>query len=521
NDFSLAALERVTLELVPTVAREELLDSEFVYESDVPGLFRFRHGMSREVVYESIVLPERRRLHAAALAALEEDSANTPEPARPLELLAHHAAGAGEHARAARYAELAGDKAAASSSLDRARQHYRNALEWLDREDLTRERRVRWVGIASKLAAASLYRPSPDMPQFIERMRAHSDYLGNLGDVARADYWLGWFHYAFGDQRAAIARYERALQQAREIGDVRLESQVLLNLGQSFAAASDYDRADEHFSRGLGLKKRASSSSSKPALGVAYSLATRGMMYAEIGQFERAYACAAESIDVVGGTSLPAEAACVASLCLIQMLQGDFRACLDTSARMRVLAARIGAHFIFAQNQVIAGYARWMSEHSREGMAEMLHGMRWMEIHNLLLFGSFSYAHVADALAAVPEPTAARESALRSLERTARGDPGGGVLAHCALGRVADLIGAGAEARAHFDKAFACCRERPSPRALALAQLRWAECHLERGAVTEISRALGEARAAFRSMKMPFYERQAEELSARIGSFSP
>jgi hypothetical protein len=379
---------------------------------------------------------------------------------------------------------------------------------------------VRWVGIASKLAAASLYRPSPDMPQFIERMRAHSDYLGNLGDVARADYWLGWFHYAFGDQRAAITRYERALQQAREIGDARLESQVLLNLGQSFAAASDYERADEHFSRGLGLKKQALGSGSKPALGVAYSLATRGMMYAEIGQFERAYACAAESIDVVGGTSLPAEAACIASLCLIQMLHGDFRACLDTSARMRALAARIGAHFIFAQNQVVAGYARWVSEHSREGMAEMLHGMRWMETHNLLLFGSFSYAHVADALAAVPEPTAASESALRSLERTARGDPGGEVLAHCVLGRVADLLGAAAEARAHFDKAFACCRERPSPRALALARLRWAECRVKRDAGTETSRALREARTAFRSMKMPFYERQAEELSARIGSGS-
>ncbi len=513
GDFSLPLLRLLTVDLEPAVSADELARSEVVYSSAIHGTFRFRHGITREVVYDSIRLSERRRLHASAARALENGS-GTPGAAEALEALAYHHAGAQDHERAAAYAERAGDKARATSSLDRARKHYRAALEALDKLEGSREQRQRWVAVAAKLATAWLYRPAREAFLWLERMGSYAEELGNAHAAARADYWLGWFHYAYGEQDLAMRHYQRALERAHGLDDLPLEEQLFLNQGQSLAAASEYAEADAHFERALAMRSARGATWRSNPFGLAYALSTRGMMYGELGEFDRAYRYVSEALRLVEGTGHPTDAACQGALCLVQLLQADFTSCLEMSVRTRAEASRVGAPFIFAQNQVIAGYSRWLLEGSREGFAEMIHGCQWLERRRLFLFGSFTLAHVADALLRARSIEQATQYAQRALERAAHRDTSGEALAHRTLAGVHAQTNAPDAARAALARAFDCARRGGSRREMALTQM----CAIEHGTLEgeALANAVAEATTAFREMKMPFHERQLATVVAAL-----
>jgi predicted ATPase len=120
---------------------ERLVLSALVLETDRPGVYRFKHGVTREVAYDSVRIGDRRRLHGAIAEALEARFAGGDERMH-CEALAHHHAGAGQASRAARYAELARDAAPQSSSRDRGSFHHRAALDELDQLSVSRAQRA-------------------------------------------------------------------------------------------------------------------------------------------------------------------------------------------------------------------------------------------------------------------------------------------------------------------------------------------------------------------------------------------
>jgi hypothetical protein len=119
--------------VLAALAREDLLFFEAEAPDDAQASVRFKHGLTRDAVYESLALEDRRALHRAA-AALLLDSAPGGDPRALCEPLALPSAGAGDAEAAAHWSEMAGDKAMATSALDRARAHYRAALHWLERQ---------------------------------------------------------------------------------------------------------------------------------------------------------------------------------------------------------------------------------------------------------------------------------------------------------------------------------------------------------------------------------------------------
>ena len=93
--------------------------------------YRFRHGLLREVAYESLLETRRRELHRAAGLALEELHVDAPEEIAGL--LAYHFAEADEPEQAARYLVAAGDAARALYANQEALEHYRRAVPFLER----------------------------------------------------------------------------------------------------------------------------------------------------------------------------------------------------------------------------------------------------------------------------------------------------------------------------------------------------------------------------------------------------
>jgi hypothetical protein len=103
---------------------------DFIFPDRQPGQLRFKHGITRDVVYEATGLHERQALHRRISAALSARAGSEAEAAALHEQLAYHDAAAHDWAAAARHAEAAGDQALVASALDRAEAVPRRAGGW-------------------------------------------------------------------------------------------------------------------------------------------------------------------------------------------------------------------------------------------------------------------------------------------------------------------------------------------------------------------------------------------------------
>jgi DNA-binding CsgD family transcriptional regulator len=125
-----------TLALEPVFVLEALRrarDFQLIDE-EAPGEFRFRHGLTRDAVYDGFLGAQTRPQHRAIAAELEKAS----EAGRSLEALAYHWWAAGEPVPSARYNELAGDAAVRVHAHEDAVPFYERALESADLDPTTR-----------------------------------------------------------------------------------------------------------------------------------------------------------------------------------------------------------------------------------------------------------------------------------------------------------------------------------------------------------------------------------------------
>ncbi|PZR22741.1 MAG: hypothetical protein DI538_28885, partial [Azospira oryzae] len=135
---------------------------DFIFPDQQPGQLRFKHGITRDVIYEATGLHERQALHRRISAELSARAQTKAEAAALHEQLAYHDAAAHDWAAAARHAEAAGDQALGVSALDRAKKQFRAALAALEFLPDDAERRRRWVGIAQRLGMACVFDASRD-----------------------------------------------------------------------------------------------------------------------------------------------------------------------------------------------------------------------------------------------------------------------------------------------------------------------------------------------------------------------
>jgi class 3 adenylate cyclase len=101
----------------------EFIEQQLVSEVTGGEDYAFRHALTREVVYDDLLVRERKRLHRTTAEVLA--AAAFAEPA----LLAHHLLAAGEDARAAPVLVEAGDRALRAGAPRDAVAHYARAIE--------------------------------------------------------------------------------------------------------------------------------------------------------------------------------------------------------------------------------------------------------------------------------------------------------------------------------------------------------------------------------------------------------
>ncbi len=212
--FDLRSLAEVAMvdDSVALAALEASVTAQLIETADpVSGRYRFRHALTREAIYEDLVVPRRQQLHSriADVLASRADSA-------PVDL-AHHLLMAGRHDEAVKMCIAAADDAVrtrayrdAAELLERAAPHIKDSVErgrvlcraadcyWNNAEPAMAKRLLD-EGISDlerpSEALAIAYIRLAGMAQFNEESAAGLEFASKAADVARqagADLALAW-----------------------------------------------------------------------------------------------------------------------------------------------------------------------------------------------------------------------------------------------------------------------------------------------------------------------------------------
>ena len=505
-------------DLALEVHLSELEENDIAYFDDASTSLIFKHGVTREVVYSLTPLAQRKSLHNEVADAIRQH-ARDGFGEEPIESLAHHYAEAGRDVSCVHYAGIAGDRALASSALDQARMHYRRALSSLERLETTPENDAQWVQISKRWALASTYAPSRDcivvLEESLRRARKRQDARGE----AELNYYLGWIHYALGDQPASSNHSQRALHQADVIGAEKLVAQLLANLGQSAAAAGDYSEAHGFLDQAIGMKSSRTKSSA-PSVGWAYALSCKAFVVADEGAFDQAHELMESSLSSVQGTAQAIEASILNMHTAIFLWQGRWDDAEINAGIVQRISERFNLPFLFAMSRAIESYAKWMRDGDVGSVETLRQVTSWLESAEMRLYDSMRSAWMAEIFAATGKEREAVTQANLGLERIDRGDRLGGAMSLRALARVAATGRiAGLESTEwYLSRAYEAADARGSPHERAVTQLHHARYLY---GISEYDRARSKVSAAihaFEQMNMTWYEEEAQRLLTKLGA---
>lgn len=495
-----------------------LAEQDLIFPGEQPGTLRFKHGITRDVVYEGVGLRERTLLHFITAQALQARAADVSTTgAEVCEALAYHYGAAGQLEQAAVYAEAAGDRAVFASALDRAKSQYRAALTALDRVGLSPGVIRRWASIVQRLGLASVFDPSREEVPLFERALDIARSSGDAGAIARARYWLGYIHYALGDAPAALTHLEEARRQAPLSQDAKLGVQIDATLGQALASAGRYGEAMGLLDAAITIKRRHRSGAGS-AVGLTYSLACKGYALGDQGRFEAAQACFEEALRDTGCDRPEVVGSVLGWYGAVRLWQGRYDEAIRLAGEAWREGERVRSVHLMSMGRAVAACARWRLGAEPEALTELREAVGWLSRRGNGLFASLNYGWLADALAASGETQSARDFAAQALRRARRLDLLGASLACRAMCRQAARAGRLASAALWLQQARHWAQARDSRREEAENELCAAELELACGRAAQAAVLLERADAAFAGMDMQPQRAKVKALRQQAGT---
>jgi predicted ATPase len=206
------------LQAIVEMPEEELRHSlsrlqadEFLYETSLfPDLeYTFKHGLTYQVAYNSLLVERRRTLHGKVLEAIEGLYAD--RLAEQVDRLAHHAFRGEVWAKATPYLHRAGAKTAARSAYREALVYFEQALAALGHLPESRETIKQAIAIRIDLGPALIAARGYSAPEVEETYTQARELCHRLGETPQL------FPVLWGLSR--LFNFRGELQIARELGE--------------------------------------------------------------------------------------------------------------------------------------------------------------------------------------------------------------------------------------------------------------------------------------------------------------
>jgi class 3 adenylate cyclase/tetratricopeptide (TPR) repeat protein len=224
--------------------------------------YAFKHPITREVAYESMLHAQRQKLHRRAAEAIEQVHGDA-DPAW-VTALAHHwkkAAEAGEndtHAarRAVKYLEMAGARALKNGAFVSGHAFLEDALRLLRKTrggGDSHRRELRLLMLLGTSTFTTEGYGSPKTAAAYHRAWEVAAIWGTLEEKFQVK-WGQWIALHFANATdEALAKGEEMLALAKEADDPELIMQAHHGLWTTLISRPDYERAEAHLKAGLAL----------------------------------------------------------------------------------------------------------------------------------------------------------------------------------------------------------------------------------------------------------------------------
>ncbi len=309
-----------------------LLTEEFTkIEMQETNTYMFRHVITQEVAYDSLLFSQRRELHRAVGVALE--TKHTSDVTTVVEQLAHHYELSDAPEKAIDYMRLAGDKAFAEYGNEAAEAYYSKALEmWRDRtghQPFTPDSFAEEYKLVARREAVYDRLGRRDVQSAdLARMQNLAERLGDsvlLLDVQNRAMKL---QTNLGEYDNAVKIGEQACELARSAADEKREGEFLFNLGVAHWRHGNTEQARRHAEQARRIMKKLGDQQ-----GEADCLHYLGLVYTKLFNPEKARMCYEEALEIYRNPAINdrgGEAFCANSLGLLYFNLGQYEQARDT-----------------------------------------------------------------------------------------------------------------------------------------------------------------------------------------------
>lgn len=417
-------------------AMAELADAGLLYTDGPREPVHFKHGITRDVIYSLLGLERRRGQHLRAAQAIEAEI-GAEQLEEYFEALAYHYRCAESVEQAIDYAVLAADKARTRAALDSARLHYQSALDLLDKLEPSPPTEARRSSICRNWALVCMYGPAAGQVERFKQQVAYAEQIGDDEATARARFFVGYLSYTLGRHNDARNELMLAYQLASRLGMSNLCAEIIGALGHSASARGDNTEALAHLDGALELWAAEPSPRGLP-VGQAYTLSCKGMVSADLGDFEGGLTLISRGLTLVRNSNHQIEGSIRCFQAAVLMWAARWPEALAAAEAARRVGQRVNGPYIFAMASAMSAYARWNIDRNPQHVDALCRAAEWMEGWGIGLYLSLVYGWMVEALAGSGRFDEAAAVFRRSVEqRGAEGEHLGSAVAARALARAA------------------------------------------------------------------------------------
>jgi tetratricopeptide (TPR) repeat protein len=286
--------------------------AEFVYETQrfPEHVYTFKHALTHEVAYGSLLQERRRALHVRIVEALEALAGEgpygpAPTPSRQrvaeqVERLAHHARRGEVWDKALAYCRQAGEKAIAHSAYREAKAYFEQALG--ASQHLPAQRDFLAQGIEIRLILDRVCLWLGDSQRGFDYLREAAALAQELDDhrlLGRLATALTHYYWRKGDFETASEHGQQALIHATARGDIFEQARAHGMLGTVYFALGDYCRAADVLRESIAaLRGDLLQARSSPIIDAVRSRGWLVWTLAELGAFAEGRTCGEESVRI-------------------------------------------------------------------------------------------------------------------------------------------------------------------------------------------------------------------------------
>ena len=377
-----------------------LQSAEFVYETSLfpEPEYTFKHALTHEVAYSTLLHERRRALHAQIMEATERLYAD--RLAEHTERLAHHALRGEVWDKAVSYCYQAGAKAAAKSAHGEAVARFTEALAALER--LPRSGSVMTQAIDLRFSLRTSLSPLGEFQRSFELLREAEAIATTLNDqarLARVFTFKALYFWSTGQQDRAIEAGEQALATAQRVGEKAPQVLATLFSGRARHARGDYVEAirlldgvvaETDNDRG-NLMGMANLPSVSARLWLSWSLAERG-------EFELAMLRAQEAVYIADGVDhLISRIYAYLALGIVQLRKGELARAISNLQRAQQFTERENLRMARSMIGGYLGRALTLSGRTDEAVAVLREAVDYAAGMDLMVDQALRLAHLAEA----------------------------------------------------------------------------------------------------------------------------